>query len=108
MIDLLSYGELRPAVTTLLRGAKSIALAEVTLDAPIPRPGKVLAIGLNYRDHAEESGQQIPKYPLVFTKVSTCIIGPGAPIERPLPLRVHGDGGRVGGAVARDGRALAR
>lgn len=63
--------------------ARTIPLPEVHLEAPIQRPGKVLAIGLNYRDHAEESGQAIPKYPVVFAKVSTCIVGPGAVIERP-------------------------
>jgi 2-keto-4-pentenoate hydratase/2-oxohepta-3-ene-1,7-dioic acid hydratase in catechol pathway len=61
----------------------SLELPGVHLDAPVPRPGKVLAIGLNYRDHAEESGQQLPKYPVVFSKVSTCITGPGMPVERP-------------------------
>lgn len=53
------------------------------LEAPVPRPGKVLAIGLNYRDHAEESGQEIPKHPVVFAKASTCITGPGMPVHRP-------------------------
>jgi 2-keto-4-pentenoate hydratase/2-oxohepta-3-ene-1,7-dioic acid hydratase in catechol pathway len=56
---------------------------QARLLAPIPRPGKVLAIGLNYRDHAEESGQALPKHPIVFSKVSTCITGPGMPIHRP-------------------------
>ena len=59
------------------------ARADVVLEAPIGRPGKVLAIGLNYRDHAEESGQEIPKHPVVFTKVSTCITGPDMPIHLP-------------------------
>ncbi len=53
-------------------------------EAPVPRPPKVLAIGLNYRDHAAEAGAQLPKQPVVFTKVSTCIIGHGAPIHRPM------------------------
>ncbi len=61
----------------------SLDLPGVVLDAPVPRPGKALAIGLNYRDHAEESGQQLPKHPIVFSKVSTCITGPDMPIERP-------------------------
>jgi len=60
-----------------------IPLAAVTLEAPIARPGKVLAIGLNYRDHARESNQEIPKHPVVFAKASTCITGPGAPVHRP-------------------------
>jgi 2-keto-4-pentenoate hydratase/2-oxohepta-3-ene-1,7-dioic acid hydratase in catechol pathway len=53
------------------------------LEAPVMRPGKVLAIGLNYRDHANEAGMEIPKRPVVFTKVPTCITGPGMPIHRP-------------------------
>jgi 2-keto-4-pentenoate hydratase/2-oxohepta-3-ene-1,7-dioic acid hydratase in catechol pathway len=53
------------------------------LEAPVMRPGKVIAIGLNYRDHANEAGMEIPKRPVVFTKVPTCITGPGMPIHRP-------------------------
>jgi 2-keto-4-pentenoate hydratase/2-oxohepta-3-ene-1,7-dioic acid hydratase in catechol pathway len=60
-----------------------LTLDGVRLEAPVPRPGKALAIGLNYRDHAEESGQALPKHPIVFSKVSTCIVGPGDPIQRP-------------------------
>ena len=50
------------------------------LHAPVPRPGKALAIGLNYRAHAAESGAETPKYPIVFAKATTCIVGPDAPI----------------------------
>lgn len=64
-------------------GADGIALTDVVLEAPIPRPGKALAIGLNYRDHAEETGQEMPKHPIVFSKVTTCISGPGKPIHIP-------------------------
>jgi 2-keto-4-pentenoate hydratase/2-oxohepta-3-ene-1,7-dioic acid hydratase in catechol pathway len=53
------------------------------LEAPVPRPGKVLAIGLNYRDHAEETSAEIPKRPVVFAKMPTCITGPGAPGHLP-------------------------
>jgi acylpyruvate hydrolase len=55
----------------------------VRLEAPVPRPGKVLALGLNYRDHAAEAKLEIPTRPIVFAKVSSCIVGPGAPVERP-------------------------
>jgi len=56
-------------------------------EAPVPRPGKALAIGLNYRDHAAEANAQLPKQPVVFTKTSQCIIGAGAPIHRPRVSR---------------------
>jgi 2-keto-4-pentenoate hydratase/2-oxohepta-3-ene-1,7-dioic acid hydratase in catechol pathway len=61
----------------------SLVQPGVRLEAPVPRPGKALAIGLNYRDHAEESGQALPKYPVVFSKVSTCITGPDMPVHKP-------------------------
>lgn len=55
----------------------------VQLAAPIPRPGKIICIGLNYRDHAAESNQPVPEYPTVFAKYASCIIGPGEAIVLP-------------------------
>jgi 2-keto-4-pentenoate hydratase/2-oxohepta-3-ene-1,7-dioic acid hydratase in catechol pathway len=49
-------------------------------DPPVPRPAKVLAIGLNYRAHAEEAGLEIPKTPMVFTKFPNCLSGPRADV----------------------------
>jgi acylpyruvate hydrolase len=57
---------------------EDIALAEVTLLAPVPRPGKIICIGLNYRAHAIEGGNPIPDYPAVFLRGATSLIGPGA------------------------------
>lgn len=51
------------------------------LDAPIPRPGKVFGIGLNYSDHAAEGGLEVPDNPLVFAKFPNCIAGPFADVE---------------------------
>lgn len=50
---------------------------------PITRPGKVICIGLNYRDHAEESGLPIPTEPVVFNKFSQCVVGPESPVVLP-------------------------
>ena len=55
----------------------------VRLRAPIARPGKVMCIGLNYADHAAESGVDPPTEPVVFTKYSNAIIGPGDAIVLP-------------------------
>ncbi|MEM8709938.1 MAG: fumarylacetoacetate hydrolase family protein [Planctomycetota bacterium] len=60
-----------------------LPLANVDLVAPIPRPGKVICIGLNYRDHAEESGLEVPSEPLVFSKFSSCVVGPEAEVILP-------------------------
>jgi len=53
------------------------------LEAPVPRPGKVLAVGVNYKDHAEEAKIALPERPIIFAKMSSCIVGTGAPIHRP-------------------------
>jgi 2-keto-4-pentenoate hydratase/2-oxohepta-3-ene-1,7-dioic acid hydratase in catechol pathway len=60
-----------------------LPLAEVTLLAPVRRPGKVLAIGLNYADHIAETGNKPPEQQLWFSKASTSIHAPYAPIEVP-------------------------
>jgi acylpyruvate hydrolase len=57
--------------------------SEITVCSPIPRPGKIICIGLNYRDHAEESGMAIPKSPIIFSKFPTCVIGPNDSILIP-------------------------
>ena len=59
-------------------------LTEVRLHAPLLNPPRVFAIGLNYRDHAIESGMAIPTTPVVFFKQTTAIIGPGDSIVLPV------------------------
>ena len=64
-------------------GKHRLALADVTLEAPIQRPPKILAVGLNYHDHVQETGLPMPKVPMIFNKQSTAASGPGAAIYRP-------------------------
>jgi 2-keto-4-pentenoate hydratase/2-oxohepta-3-ene-1,7-dioic acid hydratase in catechol pathway len=63
-------------------GSQGHAINEVILLAPV-EPTKIVAVGLNYRDHAEEVGLPIPVEPLLFLKPSSSVIGPGAPIVLP-------------------------
>ena len=56
------------------------SLDDVTIHAPLRNPPRIFAIGLNYRDHAIESGMEIPKFPVVFFKLTPSIIGPGQSI----------------------------
>ena len=58
-------------------------LAEVKLLAPVPRPGKVICVGLNYRDHAKETGKAIPSEPVLFSKFANSVVGPGADVVVP-------------------------
>ena len=60
-----------------------VPLESVRLLAPLPRPPKVICVGLNYRDHAEESNMPIPSVPTIFAKFPTAVIGPDASIVLP-------------------------
>jgi len=68
----------------LVANGSVIPAAAVHLAAPIPRPGKVMAIGINYRAHASEMERELPEHPTVFTKVSSCIVGVGHPVHAPV------------------------
>ncbi len=85
MIEFLGAGANALTVMQALidSGKARIALAEVKLNAPVPRPGKYLGIALNYADHIAETGWEQPKYPSFFTKQSTAVIGCGDAIHRP-------------------------
>jgi 2-keto-4-pentenoate hydratase/2-oxohepta-3-ene-1,7-dioic acid hydratase in catechol pathway len=76
--DLVSWLAGAPAVESA-----PVALASLRLRAPVPRPGKIFGVGLNYRDHAEESGQPVPEVPILFAKFANSVIGPGEPIVVP-------------------------
>ena len=64
------------------RGSGDVDLGQV--EAPVPRPGQVFAIGLNYRAHAEEGVFTVPEEPTVFTKWPSCIVGPSHDVELPV------------------------
>ena len=64
--------------------------AETQLLAPVPRPGKLICIGLNYRDHAAESKMAIPESPVVFSKFVTAVVGCEQPVILP-PASVKSD-----------------
>lgn len=80
MVELLEPAALEQARRNDGRRRK---LAEVRLKAPIPRPGKYLAIGLNYADHIAEVGAKTPDWPSTFAKLSSCIAGPYDEVWRP-------------------------
>jgi 2-keto-4-pentenoate hydratase/2-oxohepta-3-ene-1,7-dioic acid hydratase in catechol pathway len=60
-----------------------VRLDEVKLLAPIPRPPKIICVGLNYLDHAREAGLDVPEVPTIFSKFPTSITAPGDPIVLP-------------------------
>jgi 2-keto-4-pentenoate hydratase/2-oxohepta-3-ene-1,7-dioic acid hydratase in catechol pathway len=72
---------LRDAAAKARIGELGQSIAEADLLAPVPRPGKVVAIGRNYREHAEEEGVEPPVAPLIFSKWPSSVVGPGAEIR---------------------------
>ena len=67
-----------------LDGLPALAVSDVRLLPPVPRPGKVICIGLNYADHAAESGMEPPESPLVFSKFPSNVVGPDDAVPMPL------------------------
>ncbi len=70
----------RQAVST---SSARVALKEVKLEAPILRPPKILAVGLNYKDHIAETGNKTPEVPVIFNKQSTAVNSPYGDIHLP-------------------------
>ncbi len=62
---------------------EAVPLGEARIHAPIARPGKIVGIGLNYEDHAAETGAEIPEKPIVFAKYPNTVIGHGQAIRIP-------------------------
>lgn len=70
-------------IATVLRDGKIINPTEVECLPPVTRPGKIICLGLNYRDHAEEGGFQLPTYPTLFLRFPSSMVGHDAPLVRP-------------------------
>jgi 2-keto-4-pentenoate hydratase/2-oxohepta-3-ene-1,7-dioic acid hydratase in catechol pathway len=87
LLDLIEAGsDGRDKAEAFAAGARAenkLPLGSVKLMAPIPRPRKLICVGLNYRDHAAETGATIPDVPTIFNKFATAVIGPGADIVLP-------------------------
>ena len=87
----------------LAKTGEVLALGDVSLLAPC-EPSKIVALGLNYRDHAAEFGRAVPEEPLIFLKPGTAVMGPGADIVYPAMSRrvdYEAELGVVIGRVAR-------
>jgi 2-keto-4-pentenoate hydratase/2-oxohepta-3-ene-1,7-dioic acid hydratase in catechol pathway len=84
----------------------TVPVGEVRLLAPVPRPGKIVAVGLNYRDHAAEANLPVPAAPVIFGKFPSAVIGDGAPIVLPAGSRRVDYEGELAVVVGRRARRL--
>ncbi|MFX1369542.1 MAG: fumarylacetoacetate hydrolase family protein [Promethearchaeota archaeon] len=92
MIDLLRWESGVEVVRQIWKSYMSAEINErpmtynksnIRLEAPISRPGKIVALGLNYRDHADETGMEVPEFPVIFAKFPSSVMGPDD--EIPIP-----------------------
>jgi len=109
MVRFLEAGRdaLTAARAALAKGPR-VPLAEARLEAPIARPPKFLAVGLNYADHVAESGLETPKLPMIFNKQSTCVVGPHDPVHVPRASHVVDYEGELGFVIGRRCRHVSR
>jgi 2-keto-4-pentenoate hydratase/2-oxohepta-3-ene-1,7-dioic acid hydratase in catechol pathway len=110
MIGLLQGGPgaLEKAREAAERGGFRIPLSNVRLEAPVGRPPKFLAIGLNYADHVAETGMKEPEFPIFFNKQSTCVTGPYDPIHIPRASGLVDYEGELGLVIGRRCRHVPR
>lgn len=79
---------------------------EVALYPPIPRPGKIVCFGLNYVDHASESGFAKPDYPSIFLRTSTSLTAHGGPLSLPRASEKFDFEGELAVVIGRGGRHI--
>jgi 2-keto-4-pentenoate hydratase/2-oxohepta-3-ene-1,7-dioic acid hydratase in catechol pathway len=89
-------------------GLPFVELRRCALTTPIILPSKIIAVGLNYKDHAAEQNKPLPERPLLFSKASTCLQAPGGPIELPDDLKQVDAEGEIAFVISKPGRAIGR
>jgi 2-keto-4-pentenoate hydratase/2-oxohepta-3-ene-1,7-dioic acid hydratase in catechol pathway len=110
--EMVAFLEAGPAALEAARKALGngprLALDAVRLEAPIRRPPKFLAVGLNYADHVAESGMEKPKHAMIFNKQSTCVVGPTDPVHVPRASEMVDYEGELGFVIGRRCRHVPR
>ena len=82
-------------------------LAELELAAPVPDPQKIVCVGLNYRDHAEEAGLSLPGVPLIFAKFPNALAGPHQAVQLPRESAQVDYEGELAVVIGRIARSVA-
>ena len=104
--ELIAQGaDLRRAGADLLP-RRAIDLNTVRILPPVPKPPKIICVGLNYDDHLEESGLKKPVYPEIFGRFATSLIGHGEPIRRPRESSALDYEAELAVVIGRGGRRI--
>jgi len=97
----------KASVEALLAGPP-IDIAKVELLQPLRHPGKVICVGLNYRDHASESGHKPPEFPTLFARFASSLVGPSDPIVRPVDSTQLDYEGELVAVIGKAGRRISK
>ena len=95
------------AAAALNGAGPAIPLSSVRLLPPLPRPGRILCIGLNYLPHILETGRPRPAYPSIFTRDPASVVGHGAPLVQPRASRRFDYEGELALIIGKPGRHIA-
>ncbi|MBL4802190.1 MAG: fumarylacetoacetate hydrolase family protein [Emcibacter sp.] len=88
--------------------APKVALKTVDLLPPIPTPDKIICIGLNYREHSEESGFEVPTYPAVFARFASSLVADGDALIRPNASDLLDYEGELVAVIGKGGRHISK
>jgi 2-keto-4-pentenoate hydratase/2-oxohepta-3-ene-1,7-dioic acid hydratase in catechol pathway len=110
LIDVIAYGLQARAAEISAKQAPDLSLEDVTLDLPLPRPGKILCVGINYFDRNAEykDGSEQPKNPSVFLRVPGSFVAHGAALIRPPETKQFDYEGEIALVIGKRGRRIPR
>ena len=109
LIDLIADGLQARAAEIVAREAPDFGLDDVTLELPLPRPGKILCVGINYLDrNTEYTGMDVPKNPSVFLRVPASFVAHGQPLIRPPETQQLDYEGEIALVIGKRGRRIPR
>jgi 2-keto-4-pentenoate hydratase/2-oxohepta-3-ene-1,7-dioic acid hydratase in catechol pathway len=106
--DLIANGANLPRVGKDLQAAPAVDLAAVRLLPPVPRPPKILCVGVNYNDHIGESGLKKPTYPEIFGRFASSLVAHGDAILRPRESTALDYEAELAVVIGRGGRRISR
>src|SRR5882724_4725188 len=108
LVELIEAGaEGRAKAQKLAANGSGYPLEKIKLLAPIPKPKKLICVGLNYRDHAAETNSEIPAVPTIFNKFASAVIAPGDNIVLPKVSKSPDYEAEFAFVIGRGGRHIA-
>ena len=99
---------LRDVAAKLRDGGRDFDAAAIEYRAPFANPGKIVCLGLNYKDHSAESGFQQPAYPALFNRFPSSLVAHNAPLIRPKASAMFDYEGELVAVIGKPGRHISR